>query len=215
MANTVLVVVSHPDDEILMCGGAMAKHIANWEPVHVLIMSSGVGSRGTDSEKERMDSLFRASQVIGYTAEVLTFPDQQLDTVPILSIIQEIEKRIKNLKPSLVYTHWIGDMNKDHRITADATMVACRPQPGQTVKTVLQGEACSSTEWAGGFAPNYYVDISNQWHKKQEALSCYTTEMRLWPHARSKGAVLALAEHRGASIGVELAETFECRRMVV
>lgn len=215
MANTVLVVVAHPDDEILLCGGAMAKHVANWEPVHVLIMSSGVGSRGTDSEKERMDSLFKASQVICYTVEVLDFPDQQLDTVPILSIIQEIEKRIRNLKPTLVYTHWTGDMNKDHRITADATMVACRPQPGQTVKTLLMGEVCSSTEWAGGFNPNWYSDITIYMPTKLEACRCYESEMRKWPHPRSVSGVWNMAEYRGGTVGVCYAEAFECRRMVV
>src|SRR3990167_685643 len=144
MADTVLAVVAHPDDEILMCGGTMAKHIANWEPVHVLILSPGVASRGDGGGQERANALLRASQIIGYTAEVLDFPDQQLDTVPILTIIKEIEQRIQRLKPSIVYTHWRSDMNKDHCIAGEATQVACRPQPGCPVKTLLMGEVPSS-----------------------------------------------------------------------
>lgn len=214
VTDKVLVVVAHQDDEILLCGGTMAKHLAAWEPVHVLILSSGVGSRGSGSEQERAEALLNASKVIGYSAEVLDFPDQQLDTVPILVITKEIEKRVQDLKPTLVYTHWHGDMNKDHRIVSEATKVACRPQPGCSVKILLMGEVCSNTEWAGGFNPNYFVGINELWEKKMDALKCYVSEIRLWPHARSNGAILALAEHRGATVGMELAEAFELVRTI-
>ena len=176
MAN-VLVVVAHPDDEVLMCGGTIVKHISNSDVVHVIVMC-----------RTRTNRIGDAMRVLRCSFEQHVFADQKLDTHPLVDIIRPIEKEIAGYSPSIVYTHWMRDLNKDHRIVSEAVQVACRPQPGHPVKTLLMGEVPSSTEWAGGFNPNWYVDVEEHWEKKIAALRCYDTEMRESPHPTRRKA---------------------------
>jgi LmbE family N-acetylglucosaminyl deacetylase len=115
-----------------------------------------------------------------------------------------------------VATHHHGDLNKDHRITLEAVLVATRPVPGGSVRTLLSFEVPSSTEWsftpAAHFVPNLFVDITDHLETKIQALSAYTGEMREFPHPRSEENVRALARTRGATIGVPAAEAFQVVR---
>ena len=109
--------------------------------------------------------------------------------------------------------HHAGDVNVDHRRLHEAVVTACRPTPDHPVKRVLSYEVASSTEWqpsgsAPSFNPNWFVDISEQWLRKREALVAYDIEMRPWPHARSLQALEHLVRLRGAQVGVEAAEAF-------
>ena len=216
MSESVLVVVAHADDEALMCGGSIAKHTAAGDEVYVLIIADGVSSRtGRLDPAEfnaRLAMASRASDVLGCNGEVIGMPDNKLDTIPALDIIKKIEAVMDKVKPTLIYTNWNGDMNVDHRIVSTCTQVACRPVPGCSVKQILMGEVPSSTEWAGAFNPNFFIDITDTLAKKFEALACYQEEMRSGFHPRSMPSIGALAQLRGANIGVAAAEAFElCR----
>ena len=216
MSERVLVVCAHADDEVLMAGGSIAKHTSSGDDVHILIIADGVSSRtGTFDRNEfnaRLAMASKASDVLGCNGEVLDLPDNKLDTVPALDIIKKIEAVMEKVKPTIVYTHWPKDMNIDHRIVSECTQIACRPAPGCTVKQILFGEVPSSTEWAGGFCPNHFINITDTLSKKFEALACYEEEMRGGFHPRSIQSIGALAKIRGACIGVEAAEAFElCR----
>jgi len=148
-----------------------------------------------------------------YTVVTEQWPDQKLDTIPILEINQFIECWIKELKPSTVYTHNQHDANKDHRIVFEATLVACRPVPGSSVKRLLSYEVPSSTEWAAeAFHPNVFNEIDLD--KKLKLLLPYQNEMRPWPHPRSLQGIGALAMWRGATVGVNYAEAFELVREI-
>jgi len=138
------------------------------------------------------------------------FPDQMMDTVPFLSIVQKIEKHIDDI--DIVYTHFGGDLNLDHRLTYQATVTACRPLPGSTITKILCFEVLSSTEWGKGFEPNYFVEIDIE--EKWRALDFYEAEMRDFPHPRSRECVLDLANLRGASVGVGVAEAFMTERII-
>ncbi len=225
----ILVVAAHPDDEVLGCGGTMAKHIQNGDEVNVLILAEGLTSRDEQREREkRLDELsnlaeaaHEANRLLG--AQSLTlydFPDNRMDSVDLLDIVKVIEAAIDQYSPDVVYTHHAGDVNIDHRIVHQAVVTACRPIPGQCVKTLLFFEVPSSTEWqtagsAPSFLPNYFVDIGGNMNLKIQALEAYASEMRVWPHPRSIKAVEYLARWRGATVGVEAAEGFMLGRQLL
>ncbi len=223
--QTALVVAAHPDDDILGCGGVMARHVEQGDSVYVVFMADGVGSRGTTELhtpelKERQRAAEQAANIVGAEKPLfLGLPDNCLDTVPLLQVIKPLESLIEELHPNIIYTHHGGDLNIDHRITHQAVLTACRPQPGCMVKQIYSFEVLSSTEWAsthGGdfFIPQYYVDISNYLSIKIKALQAYDMEMRDYPHSRSISGVEALATYRGVSVGCKAAEAFSVERII-
>lgn len=222
----ILVLAAHPDDDILGCGGSIARFVAEGATVHVAFLADGVFSRkaGFDQlESElinRRSAAIAALKMVGVTSvSFADFPDNKMDTVPLLEIAKAIEGLISDYKPVTVITHSLNDVNVDHRRVHEATVVACRPQPGHCVKTVICYEVPSSTEWqfqgmSSSFTPNWYVDISNYLDVKLLALAEYKSELREWPHARSIDAVGHLARWRGASVGVKAAEAFMLGRRI-
>ena len=220
--SKILVVAAHPDDEVLGCGGTIARHSDAGHHIQVLIIAEGSTSRQSVRDRsqayEHLKALETASQIAGSIlgakgVELLDLPDNRLDSVDRLDIIKLIEDRINHYKPDCVYFHHAGDVNIDHRRLHEAVVTACRPIPGHVVKRLLSFEVPSSTEWQPPgsnmpFQPNWFVDITAQWDRKREALVAYSTEMRDWPHPRSLEALEHLARWRGAQIGVQAAEAF-------
>lgn len=220
--SKILVIAAHPDDEVLGCGASMAKHTAMNDIVQVVFMADGMGSRQENKElvKQRYKASIRALQVLNCSEpRVLGFPDNQLDSVPLLKIVKKLEEVILSFKPCTIYTHHYGDLNIDHQITHRAVMTACRPQPHFGVKEIYSFEVVSSTYWQSQsmgyfFNPNYFIDVSKFIDLKIKALKCYEDEMREAPHARSYEAVRNLATWRGMSVGVQCAEAFCLERCV-
>lgn len=217
---TVLVIAAHPDDEALGCGGAMARHSAQGEDVHVLFLADGVSSReGGGDADARAAAAREAAKVLGAKPPRFAgMPDNKLDTVPLLDVIKAVEAALADVAPDVVYTHHGGDLNVDHRIAQQATLTACRPLAGCPVRAIYAFEVPSSTEWnddAQPFIPNRFVDISATLDAKMKALACYSDEMRPFPHPRSVEAIEALAKWRGATAGLEAAEAFHVIRRVV
>ena len=222
MSKTVLIVAAHADDEALGCGGTIAQHVAEGDSVYLVLMADGVNSRTEASEAEmklRLSATERAQKILGITEiHHLSFPDNRMDSIPLLDIVQELESIVQRIAPSVIYTHHHGDLNIDHCRTQETVMIACRPQPGCSVKEIYGFEVLSSTEWATPqiepFTPTLYVDISAQFPAKLAALEAYAEEMRSTPHSRSVAHVEVLAQHRGYSIGVQVAEAFVVYRMI-
>lgn len=231
MGETVLVVAAHPDDEVLGCGGTMARHAEAGDQVHVVILVEGVTSRDQQRDRENRKSdisklgqaAHKANEILGTASLTLhSFPDNRLDTVSLLDITKVVEDTIETLQPSIIYTQHGGDLNIDHRRVHEAVVTACRPKPtNHSVQTLLSFEVASSTEWqtpgtAPIFAPNWYVNIDSTLEKKLKALEAYGDEIIEWPNARSIQAVTHLARWRGANIGVNSAEAYMLgRRMIL
>ncbi len=222
MSHSVLVVAAHPDDEVLGAGGTLARHGNNGDEVRVIFLADGVGAGGTLSQEElttRKGSARMAADLLGLASlHFLDRPDNRLDTVPLLDIVQEIEARMEEVRPATVYTHHGGDLNVDHRIAHQATLTACRPLPGASIKAIYAFEVPSSSEWSspqigGAFEPRRLVEIDID--LKLQALNCYDQELRKFPHPRSAEAVAALARWRGASAGLEAAEAFDVVREII
>ena len=225
---SILVVVAHPDDEVLGCGGSVAKWAEAGNEVHVVILAEGATSRdfarNPESRIEELSALEKSAQsagkILGVTSvRLLNFPDNRMDSVDRLEVIKIVEKQIELVKPETVVTHHSGDINIDHQITHQAVVTACRPQPRESVRRLLVFEVPSSTEWqppssALAFQPNWFEDVSGTINRKLQALEAYSSEMRPWPHSRSMQTVEHLARWRGASVGVEAAEAFMLLREV-
>ena len=220
--SRVLVVAAHPDDEVLGCGGSIARHADSGDQVQVLIVAEGSTSRQHERDRaqvrDELSALAKAAQTAGSIlgaagVELLDLPDNRLDSLDRLDLVKRIEQCVQCHQPGCVYVHHAGDVNVDHRRLHEAVVTACRPSPGHVVKRLLSFEVASSTEWqvpgsAPAFQPNWFVDISTQWERKREALEAYASEMRSWPHARSLEAVEHLARWRGSQVGVDAAEAF-------
>ena len=227
-SGPVLVIAAHADDEVLGCGGTMAKWANEGAEVYSLIMAEGATSRDKtrDRESRNVDlahlglAAQKASDLLGIASvELLSYPDNRMDSVDLLDVVKSVEDRIKKINPDTVVTHHSADLNIDHQVIHEAVMAACRPQPGHPVKRILSFEVPSSTEWqsptfGNSFIPNWFEDISDTLELKIRALEAYETEMREWPHARSIKAVEHLARWRGASIGREAAEAFILERAI-
>lgn len=229
MTKRVLIIAAHPDDEILGCGGAMARHVKAGDMVSTVIVAEGLTSRDetrdADGRKEELsdlaDTARKANAIVGVDDVTLVgLPDNRLDSLDRLDLVKVVEKQVQRVRPSIIYTHHRGDVNIDHNCLHAAVVTACRPMPGgHRVERLLFYEVASSTEWQTpaserGFEPNWFVDIEATLALKLEALKAYDSEMRDWPHARSVKALEYLARWRGANIGVEAAEAFELGRQL-
>lgn len=227
MRKNILVVAAHPDDEVLGCGGSIARWKHEGFGVHLLLLADGVSSRGTvpadvdqDSLKTRIDSMHRACEILGIDSVTShALPDNRLDTIPLLDIVKIIDETIKIIQPFSVLSHHAGDVNIDHRIVHDAVIAACRPVPQHPVSELLFFEVPSSTEWhfsqSAAFCPNYFIDVTKHVDTKLAALNAYRAELREFPHPRSIAAVTALMAWRGATVGVKAAEAFMLGRKTV
>mgnify|MGYP000656334021 CR=1 FL=1 len=223
MSKTVLVVAAHADDETLGCGGTIARHVSEGDRVVVMFMTDGISSRDVIPANEievRKTAAAQALDILGVSdSHQFHFPDNAMDSIPLVQVVKAVEEIVNKCKPSTIYTHFSDDLNVDHRITHQAVMTACRPQSWCTVKEIYCFEVLSATEWNSSsqktFSPQLYVDINSVWSLKLKALNCYESEMRCFPHSRSYVSLESLAILRGGTVGLEKAEAFQIERVLV
>ena len=219
MKKNVLVVAAHPDDEVLGCGGTIARLKQEGYDIYTMILGEGITSRDENRDtnkrkkeiKELKDQIIQANKALGVKKVIIfDFPDNRFDTVALLDIVKKIEKVKNEVKPKIIFTHFKDDLNIDHKITYDAVLTATRPQKEETVKTIYSFEVLSSTEWNYPlcFNPNVFFDISKTIDSKTKAMSCYKSEVRDYPHPRSLKAIELNAKMWGVKTGLEMAEAF-------
>lgn len=232
----ILVVAAHPDDELLGCGGTIAKHLGAGDKVYVIVLADGVTSRkykpgvsrGIEIKKFnnlitlRKNEFFRASKIIGLMKKncfLLGFPDQRLDSIPLLNIVKEIERLSEAISPDVIYTHHWGDINKDHRICFEATITAFRPN-----RKIKNNIKMFSFEIPGNmnilppkavnrFNPDHFVDITDSISKKIEALKAYKSELIKFPKILQPKNILELSSYRSKNKGYRNAEAFETLKL--
>lgn len=231
----VLVIVAHPDDEVLGMGGTLRKLSVKNHDIKVVFLATGIAARRSDKfrnetkyeinktlikkmeeqiKKLRLDAK-RALKILGIkNIEFFNFPDNEMDMVSNLEITKTIENIIKKFKPDVIYTHTKNDINVDHRAIFNATITATRPSTRVNVKKVICFEVPSSSEWNFGdtFSPNIFVDIKRELSYKKKAIRAYKTELKKFPHPRSVNSLDIIAKRWGTVSGFEASEAFELIR---
>jgi LmbE family N-acetylglucosaminyl deacetylase len=219
----ILVIAAHPDDEVLGCGGAIARYSGEGHQVHVAILGEGVTSRYASRDRADgglVDELHghsrRVSELLGAKAlHTFSLPDNRFDTVPLIDVVKIIEGLVEELQPQMVFTQHGGDLNVDHVVVFRATLTAVRPLANRSVKRLYAYEVASSTEWAFQqfspvFQPSLFLDISQTLDLKIKAMEIYEGEIRAFPHPRSPEALHATALRWGSVAGLPAAEAFQC-----
>lgn len=227
----IMLVVAHPDDELLGLGATMHKWIKEEQiKTHVVILGEGITSRSdqrdTEAWKEQLaihkQNILKAQSAIGYhSVSVYDFPDNRFDSVALLDIIKVIEAEKNKFKPDIIFTHHGGDVNIDHQRTFQAVITACRPMKEESVKTIITFETPSGTEWRASsdpqhFIPNFFVSVTREnIEAKIKGMESYEFEKRPYPHPRSPEALTIQAQRWGISVGVDFAEAFNITRSIL
>ena len=217
----VLVFAPHPDDEVLGCGGTIARHAEHGDEVYVCVMTCGHPPIYDDTKMKEENwphtlypEIKKSHNLLGIKETYyLDFPAAGMETASRYAINGKVMDIVQKVQPDIVYMPHFGDMQKDHMITAEAVMVAVRPKYGHIVQSVYAYETLSETEWniphaANAFIPNVYIDITDTLNNKLQAMSCYKSQLSDFPNPRSLEAVSALAKLRGSTMGAKAAEAF-------
>jgi len=218
----ILVIAPHPDDEVLGCGGAIARHVAEGHEVHVVVAGRGTPELFSDetiaTSRRELDAAHRVLGISSVT--YFDFPAPCFDTVPQHHLADRTADVFRKLKPAIVYLPHHGDLHSDHRQMHLATLVAARPLAGCSIRRLLAYETLSETEWApptpdATFIPTVFVDIEEYLPKKLEAMSCYQSKLVPPPHPRSLQAIETLARWRGGTVHLSAAEAFSQIREII
>ncbi len=226
----LLVVAPHADDEAYGCAGTMAKVKASGGEVYVIIASVGdlqhygSGDRIVTGET-RAEEVRAALELLKVDGHEILFTDPRshlrLDALPRRDLMALLERdatyAIDKVRPTALILP-ASSYNQDHEALFQAGFAACRPQLREHkpfIDLVLTCDAPQLRWRTAAFHPNFYVDISEYLGIKLDALACHRSQLRPSPDPASPSNVRRLAELRGAEIGVDAAEGFECLRMTL
>lgn len=223
----ILVVAAHPDDEVLGCGGTIARALSLGAQVAVQFLGEGVSPRfplgeydSPEFERQSRIRLEGSKKALASLGVVdVTYGEHhgcQFDAVPMLTLTKEIEAAMSRFEPTVLFTHDRTEVNLDHRLTYHAVESACRPTQSWVPTSIYAFEIVCSGSWPfdATFKPNVYVDIGEHWDAKLKAWHCYEGESRPFPFPRSDEGLEALARYRGMASNLKLAEAFRLIRQV-
>ena len=225
----IMIVVAHPDDEILGVGGTISLLVKMGSFVKVIILGEGITSRSESRNlkkdlgklKFHKEDIVLAQTYLGYQElSVHNLPDNRFDTIPLLKIIKLVENEKKIFKPDVIFTHQMGDLNIDHQKTFEAVLTSIRPLKEEKVSALICFETLSGTEWISSgdprkFSPNFFIELTEEEIiQKVEAMNSYRFEKRPFPHPRSKEGIRNRAQMWGISIGKQFAEAFQIIRTI-
>lgn len=221
MVENILIISPHPDDEVLGCGGTIKRLASEGHNVYVLIVTRG---NKESYSQERIDNVRReaiiAHRILGVSdTRFLNFPAPNLDLVSIAEISSAIFSVISELHISSIYLPHKGDIHNDHKVVFNAGLVAARPVHGNPVRRIFCYETLSETEWAApfnsdAFIPTHFLNITDYFGSKQDAMKCFKSQLREFPNPRSLLSIEALARLRGSTVGFDYAEAFMTIRTI-
>jgi LmbE family N-acetylglucosaminyl deacetylase len=221
--SRIVVIAPHADDEIIGCGATMAKHIANGDDVYVIVATNAqIGAPELFNEKDVQLIRAEAKQSHAFLGVIKTFfldfPAPALNAYPEYKISVALGKIFADIQPEIVYIPFAGDIHQDHKAIYRSTLVAARPRGNYSIKEIYCYETLSETEWTPvqekSFFPTKFVDVTQCFQKKVDAMQYYQSQIKEFPDPRSAQAFEALAKYRGATIGVSYAEAFVVERII-
>ena len=173
----ILIVSPHMDDEVIGCGGTIARHVRVGHEVYVCFIAHRIYERKYDKirNQKEVEHALDAKKTLGYKeAEFFSLNDERLDFC-IQDIIIPLEDSISKIKPDIVYSSFYGDNHQDHRAVFQAVRVAIRPSAKVPPRKWLLYETPSSTDQSpptmeSTFMPNYYVDVAEYIDQKNRGL---------------------------------------------
>jgi LmbE family N-acetylglucosaminyl deacetylase len=219
----ILILSPHADDEILGCGGYISKYSKRNYQVNVLILTNAnKGAPEIYSDKDIQKIRNEAKQANNYIGTKKLYfenlPALNLNNYPIYKITNIINKYINNIDPEVILIPSSNDIHEDHKIIFKAAKVSMRPNKKSKLKKILSYEVLSETEWnenEKAFNPNYFVSLNkSDINNKVNAFLKYKSQVKKFPHPRSKEAIINLSKVRGSNIFVNYAEAFKVEKIL-
>lgn len=218
----VLIIAPHPDDEVLGCGGVIARHCQTGDDVTVLVMTKGTPRIWTKEQVSAGRGEARKAHALLGVKETIFFDylAPELEQPLLSEISVAINQVLSKKRIVLLYIPHRGDIHNDHRVVFNTALVAARPVGDYSVRKILAYETLSETEWAppfgdDAFIPNEFVNIEEQLELKKKAMACYASQLKAFPNPRSLECIEHLARFRGATVGLGAAESFMVIRNIV
>jgi N-acetylglucosamine malate deacetylase 1 len=211
----ILVVAVHPDDETLGCGGTLLKHKAQGDEIHWMIVTAMTAECGFTAEMmvRREREIETVAQMYGFdSVHRLGFPAIRLDEIPMSQLVVAMSNVFQSVQPNQVFLPFRQDVHSDHQHAFSAAYSCTKVFRYPSVRKVMMVETLSETDFAqsagGGFVPNLFVDMTDQFDRKMEILRVYKSELSPHPFPRSAESITALATLRGVAAGCKYAESF-------
>lgn len=222
--KSILIVAPHADDEVLGCGGIISFYKKKKFNVYVLIVSNASKSNNSNFTPEYLEKIRNECKKANKFLKVndlffLEHPATNLSGSNIAIISEDINKFYLKIKPLYVFIPHYSDIHEDHKVISKASLVALRPNLKSNLKSIFMYETLSETEWGedvkNSFNPNFYFSLSrDDIQNKINAFKFYKTQIKKYPHPRSKEGIINLAKFRGQSICQNYAESFELVRSI-
>lgn len=219
--SRALVLAPHPDDEVLGCGGTIARLTQAGARVDVAVVTRGHEPRfAAEHVAQVRAELAQAHALLGVAeTHFLDLPAAELDRVAQAEVNAAVANVVAQVEPDTLFVPFVGDLHFDHRIVFEAALVAARPRGHTYPRRVLAYETVSETNWSApglspAFAPNIYIDVTGQLETKLQAFALFASQCRPFPDERSLETLRALAAVRGSTVTRHAAEAFVLVREV-
>ena len=223
MKKNVLIISPHADDEILGCGGFISKYSKKNYYINVLILTNANKGAPEIYSSEKIVSIRKeakkANKLIG-TKNIFfeNLPAINLNNYPIYKITSIINIYIKRTNPEIILIPSANDIHDDHKIIFKASKISTRPNKKSSLKKILSYEVLSETEWNEEgklFNPNYFVPLKkNDINNKVKAFLQYKSQVKKFPHPRSKEGIINLSKVRGSQVFEKYAEAFKVEKIL-
>ena len=223
MKKKILVLSPHADDEILGCGGFISKYSKLKYNIFVLILTNANKGAPEIFSEEKINKIRneakKANNIIG-TSKIFfeNLPALNLNNYPFYKITEIIENYLENINPEIVLIPSSNDIHEDHKIIFKAAKVSMRTNKKRNLKKILSYEVLSETEWnenEKSFNPNYFVNLKkSEIDNKVKAFLKYKSQVKKFPHPRSKEAIINLSKVRGSQSFMEYAEAFKVEKIL-
>lgn len=199
--DRILIIAPHPDDDVIGCGGIIAKN--RGKKIKVIFMTDGRYGGDIYSEKElievRKREALEALSILGVSdVEFLGFEDGSLG-----EHIFEASQKLKNISQwDNIFIPNMLDNHEDHK----ATMLALS-------KALSKEKNINSNIWLyeiwTPFYPNVLIDITKEAEIKKEAINKHLSQIKCYDYSEKS---LGLNSYRAISIpadyGVRFCEAF-------